>query len=83
MDDLVALVNPVYIQSTHSKIHCIWQEAVDTDLVQRPHGNLADVVGDELPGRALGVAGGEALSDPQVTYTYIEIGWLKCKALWF
>lgn len=37
------------------------------DLVQRSHRNLGDIVGDELPGGALWVAGGEALSVPQVT----------------
>lgn len=40
----------------------------NTDLVQWPHGNLGDVVRDELPGGALWVAGCEALSVPQVTY---------------
>lgn len=39
----------------------------NTDLVQRPHRNLGDIVGDELPGGALWVAGREALSVPQVT----------------
>lgn len=38
------------------------------DLVQRPHRDLGDITGDELPGGALRVAGGEALSVPQVTY---------------
>lgn len=38
-----------------------------SDLVQRPHRDLGDIVGDELPGGALRVAGGEALSVPQVT----------------
>lgn len=36
------------------------------DLVQRAHGHFGDIVGDELPAGALGVAGGEALSVPQV-----------------
>lgn len=38
-----------------------------TDLVQRPHRHLGDVVGDELPAGALRVAGGDTLSVPQVT----------------
>lgn len=37
-------------------------------LVQRPHRDLGDVVGDELPGGALRVAGGEALPVPHVAY---------------
>lgn len=47
-----------------------WRDflSANTDLVQRPYRNRGDVVGDELPGRALRVAGGEALSVPQVTY---------------
>lgn len=37
-----------------------------TDLVQRPHRHLGDVVGDQLPAGALRVAGGDALPVPQV-----------------
>lgn len=53
--------------------HCVLElkmfssSVVCTDLIQRPHRNLCDVVRDELPGGALRVAGGEALSVPQVT----------------
>lgn len=45
-----------------------------TDLVQRPHRHLGDVVGDELPARALRVAGGDTLSVPQVTCRWRERG---------
>lgn len=41
-------------------------------LVQRSHRDLGDIVRDELPGGALRVAGGEALSVPQVTYMKIK-----------
>lgn len=44
-----------------------------SDLVQRSHGDLGDVVRDELPGGALRVAGGEALPEPQVTCTEINV----------
>lgn len=37
-----------------------------SNLVQRAHRHFGDVVGDELPGGTLGVAGGEALAVPQV-----------------
>lgn len=47
---------------------------VHTDLVQRSHRNLGDVVRDELPGRALRITGREALSVPQVTYWKIKKG---------
>lgn len=43
-----------------------------TDLVQRSNGNLGDVVRDELPSGALRVAGGEALSVPQVAYKTLK-----------
>lgn len=39
-----------------------------SDLVQRSHRDLGDIIRDELPGGALRVAGSEALSVPQVTY---------------
>lgn len=48
----------------------------NTDLVQRSHRNLGDIIGDELPGRALRVAGSETLSVPQVTYRTLKMSLL-------
>lgn len=44
-----------------------WQWC-STDLVQRSHWNLPDIIGDVLPGGALGVARSHSLSVPQVFY---------------
>lgn len=52
-------VIPSLVPPTHLRVFGL-------DLVQRAHGHFGDIVGDELPGGALGVAGGEALSVPQV-----------------
>lgn len=44
-----------------------WQWC-STDLVQRSHWNLPDIIGDVLPEGALGVARSHSLSVPQVFY---------------
>lgn len=45
------------------------------DLVQRSHRHFGDIVGDELPGGTLGIAGGQALAVPQVPCRHAE--WLR------
>lgn len=40
-----------------------------SNLVQGPYRNLADIIGDVVPGGALRVTGGHTLSVPQVFWT--------------
>lgn len=49
-------------RSQENLFYLLW-----SDLVQRSHRHLGGVARDELPGRALRVAGGDSLSVPQVT----------------